>query len=289
MDHKQFLSSWCSDFLEDFAINVWKIAPFRAGNRGWILVIFKAYVACLCMCMGLACIINSIEGKKWLHEDVNGKSWSRARGDFALDECIWYVVTTVHGIGFNEFNAHGKAARYVTCLCVSLGYWFVIFLLAAVLLSQLPGERTPSLYSVTARVVNAVWPSYSVFVLFTVVAGSTLGPYVSEDQFDSNGMDTGVYFAWTVAHRMVYGDIYPDTPYGRGMTIVLAVTGLLYMPYALALVAVRAPTLGEHENLLGLLRKNPDSALGRGYIVPPEAGGSMREVVMQEYSPEPVC
>lgn len=289
MDHKQFLSSWCSDFLEDFAHNIWKVAPFRSGNRMWLVVIIKAYVACLMSCVVLACIINSIDGKSWLTTDVNGKPWSRARGKGALDECIWFVVTTVHGIGFGEFMAHGRGARWIAMACVSLGYWFLIFLLAIVMLSNLPGERIPSLYSVTYRIVNAVWPSYLIFMLFVIIVGSTMGPYVSLDQFDKNGMDTGIYFSWTVAHRMPYGDLYPCTPYGRVMTCIIAVAGLLYMPYALALVAVRAPTLEQHETLLGMLRKNPEGALGRGYIVPPDAGGSMREVVMQEYTPEPVC
>merc|ERR1711879_842670 len=44
--------------------------------------------------------------------------------------------------------------------------------------------------------------------------------------------------------------------------------GLLYMPYALALVAVRCPTEEQHAALLGHLSQNPDDALGNGYIVP---------------------
>jgi len=288
MDNKEFLNGWFQDFVENFGTNVWKIAPFRVGNRMWLAVLLKAYVACILSCVVLACVINSIEGKRWLVTDVNGKAWSRARGDGAngaLDECIWFVVTTVHGIGFGEFVSHGPA-RWVSMVCISLGYWFQIFLCSIVMLSQLPGERIPSLYGATARIVSAVWPSYLVFMLIMIAVGSTLEGYISKHQW--NAHLTGPYFAWQVAHRMPFGDIFPTTPYGRVMTCVLAIMGLLYMPYALALVAVRCPTLEEHENLLGRLRKNPDAALGRGYIAPRD-GNNMREIVMQEYTPEPVC
>merc|ERR1719215_1632148 len=97
--------------------------------------------------------------------------------------------------------------------CVALGYWLTIFLMSIVMLSNLPGEKVPSLSSVMHRMVSACWPSYLVFLFLTFVGGSMLGPYVSKD------------------------------PFGHKMTVPASFLGLLYMPYALALVAVRCPTM----------------------------------------------
>jgi len=73
---------------------------------------------------------------------------------------------------------------------------------------------------------------------------------------------------WNVVHRNPYGDIWPSTPEARLITFPATIMGLLYMPYALALVAVRCPTEEQHAALLGHLNQNPDDALGKGYIVP---------------------
>jgi len=285
---KGFLSSWFQDSAENFATNIWKIAPFRVGNRQWLMVLVKGYLLCLAFCLVLACVLNSIEGDVWSdygNYHSKGARGVKSYGDTALDECLWFVVTTVHGIAFNEFNARGVASRLIAMSCVSIGYWFIIFLLSIVMLSNLPGEKLPSLSGVMRRLVSAVWPSYMVFLFITVCVGSMVGPYVSNDPYGKNEWPTGIYFMWTVVHRMPYGDIYPDTPFGRTMTASAAVFGLLYMPYALALVAVRCPTVEQHESLLGHLRKHPENALGRGYVVPE---GSMREIVMEEYTPDGV-
>merc|ERR1719272_940246 len=165
------------------------------------MVLAKAYILCLVCCFLLACVMNSIEGKRWVEYDLRGEG-KRATGDTALDECIWFVFTTVHGIAFGEFNARGVASRLIAMACVSIGYWFCIFLMCIVMLSNLPGEKVPSLYGVTARLVGAVWPSYLVFLAFTVSVGSLLGPYVSADPFGRNEWPTGIYWTWTVVHRM---------------------------------------------------------------------------------------
>lgn len=284
MDHKEALSSWFADFGENMATNIWKIAPFRIGNREWFCVLMKGYIAALGGCLVLACVLNSIEGSKWVNHDLRGRG-AAARGNTALDECIWFVFTTVHGIGFGEFNARGVAGRLVAMTCVSLGYWFIIFLMCIVMLANLPGEQVPTLRGVMHRMVSAVWPSYLIFLFITLVGGSMIGPYVSHDPFGRNEWPTGVYYMWTVIHRMPYGDIWPDTPFGRTLTVLASILGLLYTPYALALVAVRCPTLQQHKSLLGNLRIEPENALGRGYFVPP-GGASVREVVMQEYTPQ---
>jgi len=289
MDHKEALSSWFQEFGANFATNIWKIAPFRAGNREWVFVLLKGYVTCLVGCLLLACVLNSVEGKRWVDYDLRGHG-VRAKGATALDECMWFVFTTVHGVGFGEFNARGVASRIIAMACVSLGYWFTIFLMCIVMLANLPGEKVPSLCGVLSRMVSAVWTSYMVFLFLTLVVGSMVGPYVSHDPFGRNEWPTGVYWMWTVVHRMPYGDIFPDTSFGRTMTVPASIMGVLYMPYALALVAVRCPTAQQHEFLLDNLRNEPQNALGRGYFVPP-GGASVREVVMQEvvmeeYTPE---
>jgi hypothetical protein len=287
---KEFLSEWFSDYVHNFVTNCWQIAPFRPGNREWLCVIVKAYTACLVSCMLLACVLNSLEGKKWIENDLVGIGGTgiQAKGNSALDECLWFVITTVHGIGFGEFNARGHFSRFVACACVSIGYWFVIFLMSIVMLSNLPGEKVPTLYSMTMRLISACWPSYLVFLTFTFAVGSMLGPYVSHDPFGRNEWPSGLYFMWTTVHRMPYGDMWPETSFARTMTVPAAIVGLLYMPYAMALVAVRCPTAEQHETLLGNLRKNPENALGRGYIVPNADGGNgrCREIVMQEYIPD---
>lgn len=284
---KEFLSSYFSEFGENFAENVWKIAPFRAGNRMWLGVLVKAYIAMIALCLCLACVLNSLEGEKWVADNLRGDHGVRSTGKTALDECIWFVFTTVHGIGFGEFNARGHWSRVIACGCVSLGYWFTIFVLSIVMLANLPGEKCPSLCGATARVVSAVWPSYLLFLSFVLSVGSMCGPYLSADPYGYNGFPTGMYWMWTTAHRMPYGDIYPAKQFGRTMTVPAAIIGLLYMPYALALVAVRCPTMEQHQSLLGKLRAHPENALGRGYIVPQAA--NMREVVMEEYTPEGSC
>jgi len=284
MDHKEALSSWFADFGEIMADNIWKIAPFRIGNREWFIVLLKGYFAALGGCLVLACVLNSVEGDKWLR----GTSGIRmtAKGNSALDECIWFVFTTVHGIGFGDTNARGFIGRLVAMTCVSLGYWLTIFLMCIIMLANLPGEKVPSLAGVMNRMVYAVWPSYLIFLFLLIVGGSMMGPYLSDDSFGQNEWPTGVYWMWTVMHRMPYGDICPlKGPYGYAMAVTASFLGLLYMPYTLALVAVRCPTMRQHQSLLGNLRIEPQNALGRGYFVPP-GGASAREVVMQEYTPE---
>jgi len=154
------------------------------------------------------------------------------------------------------------------------------------MLSQLPGERTPTLSRTVERVFCAVWPSYSVFLFLTCSIGATLGPYVSNDPYGRNEAPSGIYFIWQVAHRMPYGDVFPAVSYSRVVTVPAAILGTLYMPYALALVAVRCPTIAQHEALLGHLRSNPEDALGRGYSVPEEAlmKESPRSLHQQEFT-----
>jgi hypothetical protein len=270
-----FFSSVTKDTVENVAINIWKVCPFRIGNRAWMIVLFQSY--CLCCFAGflLACVLNSVEGKAWIEEGrVDGGP--RATGDTALDECLWFVFTTMHGIAFGEFHPRYTPGHIIAMLCCVLGYWFPILLMSIVLLSQLPGEKAPTLGGTMYRMISAVWPSYVVFIFLILAFGSQCGPYIHHHRYGVNEWPTGIYFLWTVAHRMPFGDVWPNTVYGRTVTIPAAMLGLLYMPYTLALIAVRCPSIEQHESLLGELRKHPEDSLGRGYIVPDEALRAIR-------------
>jgi hypothetical protein len=181
------------------------------------------------------------------------------------------VFSTIHGIAFGEFQPRFTEGRIIAMVCVSLGYWFPIVLMAIVLLSQLPGEKCPTLFGTMLRLIEAVWPSYVLFMLIIIIVGSQMGPYVSKDHYGRNEWPSGIYWMWTVAHRMPFGDVWPNTSVGRTVTVPAAMMGLLYMPYTMALLAVRTPSIEQHMALLGELRAHPEDSLGRGYIVPEEA------------------
>jgi len=270
--------------FDTFIYPLWKAFPFRSGNRIWLTVLLEAYIACLGACFVLACMLNAVEGDKWLQSKWHGHG-VRANGITALDECFWFVITTMHGVAFSDFMVRGLTGRLIAMLCVSLGYWFLIFMLSIIMLSQLPGEKAPRLYDVASRMAAIVWPSYLLVVSFAVGLGATLGPSLSRDHDGKNQWATGVYYTWTLVHRMPFGDVFPDTPYARTASVPIAVLGMLYMPYVLALVAVRCPSIEQHQALLGHIRDRPEDALGRGYTIPSETGGnsSVREVVMSEY------
>lgn len=279
------------DLSQVIATNVWKLFPFRSGNRVWVFILLKAYICCLILGVCLACLLNAIEGKRWIGTTSRFSYGVTAKGDTALDECIWYVFTTMHGIGFGEFMARGAAGRLIAMFCCAIGYWFTIFMMSIIMMSQLPGEKAPSLRGATCRMFHALWPSYSVFLAIVLAIGSVVGPYVSHDHQGLNGWPTGMYWAWTTVHRAPYGDVYPDTPFGYFITVPIGCMAVLYMPYALACVAVRCPTAAQHRELIGRVRSNPDQALGCGYVEPPEASdgssGSLRDLVMEDgYAPE---
>jgi hypothetical protein len=282
-----------SSLSESLATNVWKLFPFRSGNREWLIVLIKAYISLLTLSFCLGCILNALEGKTWIgrhtyREDANDDSYAHAgpiaRGDTALDECFWFVFTTIHGCAFGEFMPRGTEGRLVAMFSCSLGYLFTIFMMSVIMLSQLPGEKATSLIGVLTRLGSVLWPSYSVFLAFTLAVGSFMGPFISHDGFGKNTFGTGMYWTWTVMHRAPYGDIYPDTVFGRTVTVPVGMIGLLYMPYALACIAVRCPSFTQHRDLIGRLRGSPEDALGRGYVEPPEAAssGSLQQFVMDD-------
>jgi len=261
------LTSMTQDVVDNFAMNVWKVFPWTNRNRAWLGCVIQAYLMCNVLGFFLACVLNSVEGHKWINSSVAHHHVS-ARGGTALDECWWFVFTTMHGTAFGEFIPRGFVGHIIACICCSLGYWFVIFLCCIVMFSQLPGEKTPTFWSTLTRMVSAVWPSYLVFCTIVVAVGAQCGPYISQAHYGYNDAPMGIYFMWQVAHRMPYGDLWPNTPTGYAVTVPAAILGLLYMPYTMALVAVRCPSMAQHEALLSELRQHPEDAFGRGYVMP---------------------
>jgi hypothetical protein len=80
----------------------------------------------------------------------------------------------------------------------------------------------------------------------------------------------GPYFAWCVALRAPFGEILPTSAACRVLTAGLALLGVLYPPYLLALVALRRPTEEQYVALREALRAEPLdlSLLGPGLLAP---------------------
>lgn len=266
--------------------SMWKVCPWRARNRGWLSVLLQGYFGCVFGGFLMACVLNSVEGNRWVTGGVRHVGFNhnpKANGATALDECFWFIFTTMHGIAFGEFMPRGAPGRIIAMITCSIGYWFIIFMCCIAMFSQLPGEKMPTLGRTLSRMISAAWPSYVVFCFIIAIVGANCGPYVNHDNYGKNEWPTGIYWLWQTAHRMPFGDLYPDTVIGRSVTVPMSILGLLYMPYCMALVAVRCPSMAQHEALLGELRKHPEDSLGRGYIVPEEimqpiSGGHQTEL-----------
>jgi hypothetical protein len=243
----------------------------------WAVVLLQGYVLCLVTVALLAIVLNALEGDEWVIAD-KGASIS-AKGQSAMDECFWFTFMTLHGIGFGEFLPRRTLGHFIAALTIMLSYWFMIFMAGIVLMSQLPGIKSPNLPTILSQMVNVVWPSYAVFVALIVIVGSCMGPEISDAPYmprSSNNYGTGIYWMWCVMHRAPYGDIWPDTPFGRTITVPAAIISYLYPPYVLAVIAVRRPSSAEHSQLLEHISMHPEEAMGPGYIAPPTG----REVQM---------
>merc|ERR1712232_270146 len=176
--------------------------------------------------------------------------------------------------GMNDFMPHDVGGRLIGMLVASFAYWFPIYMMAIVLLHQLPGEKALGAFGVAERLFSAVWPTYLLILAATCYVGAMMGPYMGNDPAGLNEGPTGVYWLWTVVHRQPFGDVFPNTPFGRCVTVPAAMISVMYMPYALALVAVRKLSSSQHESLLEYLRERPEDALGRGYVMPKLSTGS---------------
>eukprot|EP00931_Biecheleriopsis_adriatica_P012940 TRINITY_DN114214_c0_g1_i1.p1 TRINITY_DN114214_c0_g1~~TRINITY_DN114214_c0_g1_i1.p1 ORF type:complete len:282 (+),score=42.72 TRINITY_DN114214_c0_g1_i1:57-848(+) len=259
--------------MQDILFKLW---PFNSGNRMWALVVLQAWALCMLVVVLFSFIMNAMEGEKW--QDVQrfhgGKQ--RSFGDSALDECFWFVSMSMHGMTFGEFMPISDTGHVLACIIVTVGFWFNILMLSCVLLSQLPGRTVPQLPKVCMQVFSAAWPSYLIYAIITLGIGSQMGDKISKARIGYNDKWTGMYFFWTVAHRAPFGDIWPDHPESRTVTVPMTMMSVLYPCYVLALVAVRRPNSSEHQQLLEYMNEHPEQAMGRGYIVP----NAPREVQM---------
>jgi hypothetical protein len=255
---------------------LWKLYPFHQGNRVWAVRLFQGYGLSLLVSAIMAVLLNAVEGDRWKSNDHGQKV--KAVGKSSLDECLWFTFTTLHGVGFGEFLPESTPGDWLTSVVVAVSYWCAIFMSAIVMLSQLPGVKPQSLFSMVSQMAYVVWPSYLVFVSLTVCFGFIVGPYIMdglsadpscngpcEKRFNA----VGIQWLWSVMHRAPFGDVWPDTPFGRSVTIPAAVISYLYPPYVLALIAIRRPTPTEHAQLLAHMNAYPEEAMGPGYIVPP--------------------
>merc|ERR1712187_984084 len=112
---------------------------------------------------------NAGHGAKIAAED--GSSW---------DECIWFIFTVLHGAGFGEFMPRYTFGHYLAVFTIGLGMWCQIIMMSIIMLSQLPGQQCHNLIAVISQIVGAVLPSYAILIIFTVVIGAFMGPYVSD-------------------------------------------------------------------------------------------------------------
>jgi len=249
-----------------------KMFPFRSGNRMWIFVLLQGYVCCMLVVLCGGLIINYIEGDTWddIHERWGWKDVAKqkAYGDTALDECIWFVFMSLHGMTFGEFMPVSATGHVIVMMVASVSFWFTIFMASVVILSQLPGQKTKHLPHVVMDLVSACWPSYFIYCIAVVGVGSQIGPYLSDAPSGNNDEWTGIYFLWCVAHRSVFGDIWPQKTEGRWATFPFTILAYIYPCYAMALVAVRRPSSEQHQQLLSYMSEHPEESLGPGYIVP---------------------
>ena len=141
------------------------------------------------------------------------------------------------------------------------------------------------MFSVPKRILVLAWPSFAAVFMLILVVGAAMGAIVVTDRTEcddvSEGDDVspsnckydyfgGVYFTWCVVFRSTYGEIIPVNALSRILTAMLALIGLLYIPYVLALVAFRRPTPQQHSDLMERLSMSPmdHTLLGDGYMVP---------------------
>mmetsp|Transcript_83820 Transcript_83820/g.148557 ORF Transcript_83820/g.148557 Transcript_83820/m.148557 type:complete len:286 (+) Transcript_83820:124-981(+) len=265
-----------------------KLFPFTARNQVWAVRLCQGYGLCLLIGTIMAAFLNFNEGEQWMKAADKGqkvsanavKSNNVPGGGSAFDECLWFVMTTLHGIGFGEFGTKSVAGDWIISAVVAVSYWCSIFMASIVMMSQLPGVKAQSLLTMVKQMAGVAWPSYLIVVILTFIFGFIVGPYmedgISPDPACKGSCEKkfnllGVQWLWSVVHRAPFGDVWPDTPFGRVVTVPAGIVSYLYPAYVLALIAIRRPTPTEHAELLAHMNAYPDEAMGPGYIVP--AGG----------------
>mmetsp|Transcript_112250 Transcript_112250/g.210511 ORF Transcript_112250/g.210511 Transcript_112250/m.210511 type:complete len:282 (+) Transcript_112250:115-960(+) len=257
-----------------------KLFPFTVRNRVWAVRLLQGYGLSVAIGAVLAAFLNFNEGDEWMKAADKGQKVAahdiRVSGT-AFDECLWFTMTTLHGIGFGEFGTKSVGGDWIISLVVAVSYWCSIFMMAIVMMSQLPGVKAQSLLTMVKQMAGVAWPSYLIVVILTFIFGFIVGPYmedgISPDPACKGSCEKkfnllGVQWLWSVVHRAPFGDVWPDTPFGRVVTVPAGMISYLYPPYVLALIAIRRPTPTEHAELLAHMNAYPDEAMGPGYIVP---------------------
>jgi hypothetical protein len=257
-----------------------KLFPFTSRNLVWAVRLAQGYCLCLFVAVVMAAFLNFNEGEKWMEGQTHGQKVSGGgirRSGTAFDECLWFTFTTLHGINFGEFAAKSTAGDWILSLVVAVSYWCAIFMAAIVMMSQLPGVKAQSLLDIVKHMASVAWPSYLIVVSLTFIFGYIVGPYaadgISQDPTCNGGCEKkfnliGIQWLWSVVHRAPYTGVWPDTPFGRVVTVPAGILSYLYPPYVLALIAIRRPTPTEHAELLAHMNAYPEQAMGPGYIVP---------------------
>lgn len=268
-----------------------KLFPFTARNTVWAVRLCQGYGLCLIIGVAMAALLNINEGEEWMKGETKGQKVNgntvKGHGNSAFDECLWFTLTTLHGIGFGEFGTKSVGGDWIISLVVAVSYWCSIFMAAIVMMSQLPGVKPQSLVAMLKQMAGVVWPSYLIIVILTSIFGFLVGPYMedglSPDPACNGSCEEkfnllGVQWLWSVVHRAPFGDVWPDTPFGRVVTVPAGVISYLYPPYVLALIAIRRPTPTEHAELLAHMNAYPEEAMGPGYIVPASGPRDMQFV-----------
>lgn len=264
---------------------VQRIYPFKANNRIWTKQHIKAYLFCIAFILLLAIITSFVSGDESLTKHCESAHGKKDPQNVMFNQCyedgkfnqVWLFFCTFHGMTFGDYYPMSSFERTMISLCMFLGYHFLVLTMALVLLSQLTGEKEPTLISTPIRILKAEWPSLILvlvilMILSPIVVSLEEGMSSEEDpnHLQFNNFGTGFYLLWCIFHKRPYGEVLPYTDAGKTVCAFVCLLGNLYQPYILALIAQRKPSLSEHLQLVDALRNETfdNSIFGSGYIVP---------------------
>ena len=109
-----------------------------------------------------------------------------------------------------------SAGKVIVMAIAFAGYWIHVLTMCVVLLSQLAGEPDPTMLTMLTKIAKKVWPSLAVVVALLLVLGPVFPEVLSNEARESDlGVGDGIYYAWCVAFRMPFGDIYAGSKTNR--------------------------------------------------------------------------
>jgi hypothetical protein len=121
------------------------------------------------------------------------------------------------------------------------------------------------------RILKKGFPSFiCIFIILLICSGILVACEADQEHESGWNYWDSFYFCWSIVHKVPYGELIPQSNFGKFISSIICLIGLAYQPYILALVALRRPTQEEHDSLLHSLRKKPldPSIIGRGYMLP---------------------